>query len=349
MHFKTSSILVLTLALALSARSVHAQFKLADLLPGVPAPLSPGVSPQPTNAPTEAPPIVVPTTTTTTTTTTAPTVAPTQPTDPVPPPVIVTTPNPVVTPNPTTDAPKPRTTNGGAGGGSSIPLGSSTTSGAAPLSTNKDTSKDANSSGSTSNLATAGIVVGSVIVAAAIGIWVFRKWKLSPSRDFQSKIRGDDYQDYPRSYESDTVFLRNLGDQPTEPPPAKSPYNAHTTVPVEEQYYDANYTNDQAAAAAGYGHHEGYGGGNANVVAGGGGYDQAMYDHSAGYDHQTGYEHQGYGHGYDNPYGGHPEYSEPQISGGGAGYAPSNVGGGYANSNVGGGYGHPGYDEYGRR
>jgi hypothetical protein len=28
-------------------------------------------------------------------------------------------------------------------------------------------------------LATAGIVVGAVVVAAAIGIWVFRKWMLS--------------------------------------------------------------------------------------------------------------------------------------------------------------------------
>jgi hypothetical protein len=26
---------------------------------------------------------------------------------------------------------------------------------------------------------TAGIVVGTVVVAAAIGIWIFRKWKLS--------------------------------------------------------------------------------------------------------------------------------------------------------------------------
>lgn len=41
--------------------------------------------------------------------------------------------------------------------------------------------KAADSGTSGGSLATAGIVVGSVVVAAAIGIWVFRKWKLSVS------------------------------------------------------------------------------------------------------------------------------------------------------------------------
>lgn len=40
------------------------------------------------------------------------------------------------------------------------------------------------------NLATAGIVVGSVVVAAAIGIWVFRKWKLSVSLFFVVAVFG---------------------------------------------------------------------------------------------------------------------------------------------------------------
>lgn len=44
-----------------------------------------------------------------------------------------------------------------------------------PLPTNQSSS----SSSTTGQLATAGIVVASVVVAAAIGIWVFRKWKLS--------------------------------------------------------------------------------------------------------------------------------------------------------------------------
>lgn len=181
------------------------------------------------------------------------------------------------------------------------------------------------------------------MVVAAIGIWVFRKWKLSPSDDFQTKIRGDDYQDYPRSYESDTVFLRNLGDQPAEPAAAAkaSPYNAHaqaTTVNMDEPYYG----NNESAAAPG---------------THGPGYDQG-YD---GYNHaQQGYD-QGYGgshHGYDAPYSHDYEYAGSQVGGG---YAPSQVGGGYAGSeisgptvgyagsNVGGYQPHKGYDEYGRR
>lgn len=36
---------------------------------------------------------------------------------------------------------------------------------------------------------TIGVAIGSVVVAAAIGVWIFRKWKLSPSRQFKSKIR----------------------------------------------------------------------------------------------------------------------------------------------------------------
>ncbi|CAO3567754.1 unnamed protein product [Mortierella alpina] len=36
---------------------------------------------------------------------------------------------------------------------------------------------------------TIGVAIGSVVVAAGIGVWIFRKWKLSPSRQFKSKIR----------------------------------------------------------------------------------------------------------------------------------------------------------------
>ncbi|RIA85717.1 hypothetical protein C1645_781256, partial [Glomus cerebriforme] len=58
------------------------------------------------------------------------------------------------------------------------------------------------------NVVTAAIVVGTVVVAAAIGIWIFRKWKLSPSRNFKEKIQPVNFT--PRSHESDTVFLREL-------------------------------------------------------------------------------------------------------------------------------------------
>ncbi|KAF9403269.1 hypothetical protein BGZ94_004665 [Podila epigama] len=189
-------------------------------------------------------------------------------------------------------------------------------------------------SGSTSQLATAGIVVASVVVAAAIGIWVFRKWKLSPSRDFQSKIRGDDYTDYPRNYENDTVYLRNLDQAPE---PIKSPYNNAASLPSEDQYYDPNYA---AKDQGGYGQ--------GSVGGGGGGYGHN--DYNQGYDHHGGYGHSdyassqvggpgGYGHG-------HSDYAPSQV--GGYNQGGYNQGGGYAPSNVGGGYQH-GYDDYGRR
>ncbi|KAI1295252.1 Methyltransferase-like protein 7B [Mortierella claussenii] len=189
------------------------------------------------------------------------------------------------------------------------------------------TQTSAESSGGGDKLYTAGIVVGSVVVAAAIGIWVFRKWKLSPSRDFQTKIRGDDFTDYPRTYESDTVHLRQLGDSPAEPAPIKSPYTAQTAFPspMDDQYYDPNYASkDQGGYGQGGYVHQDYGRAVATP-----GYDQG-YDH--GYN-----DHNGYGHG---------EYAPSQVGGGyGHGdYAPSQIGGynqgGYAHSNVGGGYQH---------
>ncbi|KAF8975087.1 hypothetical protein BGZ46_009443 [Entomortierella lignicola] len=37
---------------------------------------------------------------------------------------------------------------------------------------------------------TGGIVIAAVVVVGVISIWIFRKWKLSPSRQFKSKISG---------------------------------------------------------------------------------------------------------------------------------------------------------------
>ncbi|KAG0291653.1 hypothetical protein BGZ98_002950, partial [Dissophora globulifera] len=37
---------------------------------------------------------------------------------------------------------------------------------------------------------TIGIVVAAILIAGAIGVWIFRKWKLAPSRQFKSKIAG---------------------------------------------------------------------------------------------------------------------------------------------------------------
>ncbi|KAF9101508.1 hypothetical protein BGX27_011449, partial [Mortierella sp. AM989] len=37
---------------------------------------------------------------------------------------------------------------------------------------------------------TLGVVIAAIVIAGVIGIWIFRKWKLSPSRQFKSKITG---------------------------------------------------------------------------------------------------------------------------------------------------------------
>ncbi|KAF9958666.1 hypothetical protein BGZ70_009120 [Mortierella alpina] len=201
---------------------------------------------------------------------------------------------------------------------SSAVLATGTASTALPTGTGAPKSSD----DSGNKLATAGIVVASVVVAAAIGIWVFRKWKLSPSRDFQSKIRGDEYSDYPRNYDSDTLHLRNIGDTPpVEPSAAKSPYNAQTAFPVEDQYYDPNYAvKDQAGYPA-----------------------QGAYGHDyQGYD-QGAYNEQGYAQG-------HVDYNGSQAGAYGGDYSQQyNNQGGYAQSNVGGGYQQHGYDGYNRQ
>ncbi|KAK9659872.1 hypothetical protein K7432_018352 [Basidiobolus ranarum] len=61
-----------------------------------------------------------------------------------------------------------------------------------------------------------GITVGVVVVLSAVGIWIFRKWKLSPSRNFKAKLRNNDHFLPPThsilDTESNTVFLRELND-----------------------------------------------------------------------------------------------------------------------------------------
>ncbi|KAG9069275.1 hypothetical protein KI688_010174 [Linnemannia hyalina] len=37
---------------------------------------------------------------------------------------------------------------------------------------------------------TVGAIVAAVVIASVIGVWIFRKWKLSPSRHFKNKITG---------------------------------------------------------------------------------------------------------------------------------------------------------------
>ncbi|KAG0280331.1 hypothetical protein BGZ95_010532 [Linnemannia exigua] len=37
---------------------------------------------------------------------------------------------------------------------------------------------------------TVGVIVAAIVIATVVGIWIFRKWKLSPSRQFKRKITG---------------------------------------------------------------------------------------------------------------------------------------------------------------
>ncbi|ORY02015.1 hypothetical protein K493DRAFT_312199 [Basidiobolus meristosporus CBS 931.73] len=75
-------------------------------------------------------------------------------------------------------------------------------------------------SGSNRSLVAAGVSVGVVVVLASVGIFIFRKWKLSPSRRFRSKLEeGESYHQLPSrsgsrrdlaSHNQDTVFLKEL-------------------------------------------------------------------------------------------------------------------------------------------
>ncbi|ORY05519.1 hypothetical protein K493DRAFT_296433 [Basidiobolus meristosporus CBS 931.73] len=60
-------------------------------------------------------------------------------------------------------------------------------------------------------LITTAIVLGSVLVAG-VGIWIFRKWKVSPSADFQQKLANVDYFKPPGHHDRNTVFLRELNE-----------------------------------------------------------------------------------------------------------------------------------------
>ncbi|KAF9920303.1 Methyltransferase-like protein 7B [Linnemannia zychae] len=310
MHMQSHAASLIALVLVSSAR--------ADLLDAILPPLAPAPSP-PTSGASSTPP---------TSSSTAPPVSSSSSTAP-------TTPTPV-TPTPNIPTPPPPVSSTG-GPIKTTPVATTATTAsltATPTATTP-ASSGKTETGTTSNnkLATAGIVVAAVVVAVAIGIWVFRKWKLSPSRDFQSKIRGDEYtdNDYPRSYENDTVRLHQMGDQPSEPAAIKSPYNANTAFPQEDHYYDANYASKDHTGYNQSGGYNDYGRGGAP------GYDQSGYDH--------GYNDRGYGHDGYNQSGsyGHDGYSQGGYGGNQGGYNQS----GYAPSQVGGGYQH-GYDEYGR-
>jgi len=62
--------------------------------------------------------------------------------------------------------------------------------------------------GSNTNVVTAAIVVGTVVVAAAFGIWIFRKWKLSVS--FLIKKKQTFFKTSRGSYSWDICHIFNV-------------------------------------------------------------------------------------------------------------------------------------------
>jgi len=226
-------VLIFTLLLLTNATLVA-----PALTPNLPAAVIPTV----TGAP-QAPP---PATTAPAATTPNPPPATTQPTTPAPttpaPPPPTQPPQPTpTTPNQPTNTPNPGTTkdqppNPPAGStstkgtrittvttaepnGNVVTLTLTTTTDGIPTdeavptdgaSADPGPNKSEGGGGSSGNVITAVAVVGGAVVAAAFGIWIFRKWKLSPSRGFKEKIQPVDFS--PRSHESDTMFLRELNE-----------------------------------------------------------------------------------------------------------------------------------------
>ncbi|KAK3844632.1 MAG: hypothetical protein J3R72DRAFT_437621 [Linnemannia gamsii] len=170
-------------------------------VPTVPPTTTDPTTPPPVTTDPTTPPPVTTDPTTPPPVTTDPTTPPPVTTDPTTPPPVTTdptTPPPVTTPEPTpepgtTTTTKKRTTTTTT---SSSSRGEHTNPGPGPATSTSDGStKPSNtaSSGSTSSSnktgITIGVVVGAIVIAGGIGVWVFRKWKLSPSRQFKSKIR----------------------------------------------------------------------------------------------------------------------------------------------------------------
>ncbi|KAG0049963.1 hypothetical protein BGZ83_005231 [Gryganskiella cystojenkinii] len=159
--------------------------------PPTPPPTTTDVIPPPvTTASTTTVAPVTPTTATTTEapTTLPPTVPPTTSTTTAPP-VKPTTNPPVIIPTTKTRGPGPVTTNGGghvpSGSGNGDPSSTSSTGATLP----SEAASTSQGSSSNKTAITIGVVIGAIVVAGGIGVWVFRKWKLSPSRQFKSKIR----------------------------------------------------------------------------------------------------------------------------------------------------------------
>ncbi|KAF9351501.1 hypothetical protein BGX26_010503, partial [Mortierella sp. AD094] len=109
------------------------------------------------------------------------------------PPVTSQPPRSPSTVNPTKTAPSQPSTSKDSGEHSqTAPLTSSSAS--ADGSVSKPPSAGSSDSNSSSNKTaiTIGVVVGAVVIAGGIAVWIFRKAKLTPSKQFKSKIRNSE-------------------------------------------------------------------------------------------------------------------------------------------------------------
>ncbi|KAF8979630.1 hypothetical protein BGZ46_005192 [Entomortierella lignicola] len=106
-----------------------------------------------------------------------------------PPPQTSSSPQQTSNPGKTTTKQPPTTSFASGDGQTKVPA--TTTSPSADGSISKPPGSESSSS-SNKTAITIGVVIGAVVVAAGIGVWVFRKAKLSPSREFKSKMRNSD-------------------------------------------------------------------------------------------------------------------------------------------------------------
>ncbi|KAK9762821.1 hypothetical protein K7432_011064 [Basidiobolus ranarum] len=193
---------------------------------------TPKPTPTPTPEPTKPTPTPEPTKPTPTpgVTSTPPTTPPpnTKPTSNDPEPTKPTNPTPGTTPPVPTpgSTAKPPTTKYSSimvtvtnSNGSKVTSVSTTSSVETDIPSDPPAKQEGSDSGSSKTVMTVGIVVGCVVVLSAVGIWVFRKWKLKPSRNFKDKINSDTDNFFsPPAHSTvsnrdrDAVFLRELNE-----------------------------------------------------------------------------------------------------------------------------------------
>ncbi|ORX82397.1 hypothetical protein K493DRAFT_342191 [Basidiobolus meristosporus CBS 931.73] len=83
-----------------------------------------------------------------------------------------------------------------------------------PPTNNDNKDSDSSSGGGNKTIIAAGASVGAAVVLSAIGIFIFRRWKLRPTAKFENKLQADQHYQ-PRQHASnrdDTVFLRELNE-----------------------------------------------------------------------------------------------------------------------------------------